>query len=203
VTSTFIAQRKLGFLIVFGLLLGIGVFQAIFLSGQFNMNLLNTDVLLVSEPLYLLLMSMGLSTLILIEVNNLQEFHIDKFTIITFILGVLLIAAAGFTGQLCSPIIGVVGIAIIIVFLVKKPNIPRTNLRWTVIGILLSSLSVALLAIVEIYVRPNRLPSELLQKPIVPTVLGVILRQFSGVSLEELLFRGFLWGYLRQFGWKV
>jgi hypothetical protein len=170
VTSSFIVQRKLGFLIVFGLLLGIGVFQAIFLSGQFNTNLLNTDVLLVSEPLYLLLMSMGMSTLILIEVNNLQEFHIDKFTIITFILGVLLIAATGFTGQLCSPIIGVVGIAIIIVFLVKKPNIPRTNLRWTLIGILLSSLSVALLAILEIYVRPNWLPSELLQKPIVPTV---------------------------------
>lgn len=201
-----IAQGGLGFIIACGLLLGIGFIQIAVLVQQFNPYLPKTEVLITSyfSYAYVVMLCIGLTALIWIEIRNLEEFHIDKFTIITFILGSLLRPRVGIAGEAYfSGLVRLSGILIVIVLIVKKPKTLRTNLRWSLTGIIAGSISVILIAILELYLRPTWLPSPLLQNSTAPTVLGMIFKQFSmGVPLEEIWFRGFLWGYLRRYGWE-
>ena len=152
--------------------------------------------------IYSIAMHLMLSILVLIEINTLEEFHVDKFTIITFLLFSILRPRFGFFGEnFFIALIGLASIAILVALLVKKPKLPKANLRLSLTGILAGVTLVILLFYIESAFRRPWSPTPLLKNSITLSFINLIVQEFSsGTLLEELLFRGFFWGYLRRQG---
>jgi hypothetical protein len=193
-------KKRLGLWIVLGLILIISVLQLIpFLGLDPNFEQLISQVLAYLYYAYLVLIYLSLSILIFIETENLQEFHIDRFTLITFILGSIIRPRLGLYGEnVFLLLIGSAGIFVALTLIRKKPKIPITNLNWVKVGIGISSAVVIVLTLLVLtfpYASAHFINSK------ISTALGLILREFSSSPMiEEILMRGFLWGYLRREG---
>ena len=132
--------------------------------------------------------------------EDTEEFNIDKFTIITLILFSFLRLISGNSYFLI--LIGLASVLVIVTFIVKKPKILRTNLRWTLLGIVISIVALVLLTQFELLLRHKWIATPLLQNSLAITAIIHIEQELSFISLpEEILFRGFIWGYLRREGW--
>ena len=132
----------------------------------------------------------------------LEQYHMDRSTII------LLVVTGIFRSRLNSVYDGffkliILLFAILILFFLLKywRNIPRTKWSWVGVSLLLS-LIVLPISIIETFQ-----PGVFLNMQITPS-LGIflirdIIYNLSFISLyEEILFRGILWGYLREIGWN-
>lgn len=142
--------------------------------------------------------------MLLLEIDHLSEFHIDKFTIVTLIISLLLRPKLGVSGEIFySGLVRIYGLVIIICLLVKRPPLIKTNIRWSLAGIFIGIVFIVIIALLELYLRPKWLILDPLKNSIAPIVFGTIFREFSnGVPQEEILFRGFLWGYLKRNDWE-
>ena len=186
------------------ILLVIAIFQFTLLIDQFTPVFLNVEVSLSSYFSYVAFVtaSIGVAALIWIEKENLEEFHVDKFALLTFILGSLLRPRIGILGEECFAGLAILsGISMAIVWIVRKPRIPKTNRHWAFLGIIAGGIFAILIVAFGLSLQLKGHASPLLQNGLFSTVLGQMLRQFSdGIAFEEILFRGFVWGYLRRFG---
>jgi membrane protease YdiL (CAAX protease family) len=151
---------------------------------------------------YSTLMYLILSILLCIEMRNLEQFHIDKFTIITFIVGALVRRKTGIPIEFVFFILIGFGGLLVVTQLLKRPIIPRTSLRWTFLATGVSCVFVIAIALFELKFRdPWALP-PLFRHNLAATVIGEIVKELSfGALIEEILFRGFVWGYLKTIGW--
>jgi membrane protease YdiL (CAAX protease family) len=149
-------------------------------------------------------MYLTFSVLIGVESKNLEEFHIDKFTVVTFILGSILRRRIGIpTEGFFLILIALSGILVIFILISKKPSLPRTNRRWVFVGMVISVVAVIMITLLEVLFRNTWAVTPLFRNNLVATVIGEIVREFSfGALIEEILFRGFLWGYLIREGWS-
>lgn len=136
------------------------------------------------------------------EWKNLAEFHIDKFTILSFIISSLLRRRLGLPGEVFFVVVvAIAGIFVAITWARKKPSIPQTKINWVLVGILISSIVVVLAALVELAFRGTWILPDLTGKNLVVIAVSEIVREFSfGALPEEVLFRGFLLGYLIRKG---
>jgi membrane protease YdiL (CAAX protease family) len=152
---------------------------------------------------YRLIIYTVLGIIVLIEIRNLAEFHIDKFTIATFLLSSFLRQRAGIIGEeLFLIFIASIGISIILALIVIKPKILETNFKWALTGLAIGLLVIFAMTLIELFLRDPWQLAPLFRGNLSTTVFSHIVRQFSlGALTEEILFRGFLWGYLRRRHW--
>lgn len=144
-----------------------------------------------------------LAVLIIVELQNLEEFHIDKFTLLTFILFSLLRRRLGVVGEsFFLGTIGFSGVAVAVVLIVKKPRMFRTKFNWVVVGLICAVSLVILATYTELQLRDTWALTPLLRDSIPLTAVSQIIKDISSSALlEEMLFRGFIWGYLRRKDW--
>jgi len=201
----FVPLKKIGFASVILLIAGISVLQITFLLQVLAPDIFSayTGSISYISRFYGSIVYIVLGLVTLIEIRDLDRFHIDKFTLVTFILGSLVRQRTGIIGEgLLLMIIGLIGVVIIIVLVVVKPKTLRTSFRWALAGIAVGSICVILLTLLELFLRHTWQLTPLFRGSLIATVINYISREFSlGALMEEMTFRGFLWGYLRERNW--
>ena len=141
--------------------------------------------------------------LITVEIKNLEEFHFDKFTMLAFVVSAFWRQRLGVSSEFYFiGLIALAGTMILIAIWRYKPIIPVTDLRWARLGILFGSVCVILMAIFELLFRDNWNPILFIKNSAVLTTISQLSNQMSFIPIEEILFRGFLWGFLGRLGWK-
>jgi membrane protease YdiL (CAAX protease family) len=198
----FAPKKTIGIQIVYGLLLIILLLQTIpFLVSKLNFELISSQALSYLYYVYITLMYLSLSVLIYFEVEKLEEFHFDRFTVVTFVLGSIIRPRLGIRGEgVFLILIGLAGILVICTLILKKPSIPKTKLQWVIAGIVISSMAAILLTLLGFTLWS---PGENINNIRVMNVLSLIVIEFSSAPImEEVLLRGFLWGYLRRKGYS-
>lgn len=203
--TSFASRSKTGIILVSVLLLIVLLFQVVSLLGWRAPNLANSTspILGYLTSFYATLMYLVLAVLIGLEAKNLKEFNIDRFALATFILGSFIRRRFGLPGEESFLIlIGLAGAIVIATFVVKKPSVPRTNIKWVLVGILISAVLLILIFLLELLLREAWAVMPLFRGNLSATVISEIVKELSfGALIEEILIRGFLWGYLRREGW--
>lgn len=179
------------------------VFQLVQLVGvslNLRFNAEHAAILGYLNYLYSIVMHLILILLVLAEAKNLEEFHVDKFSIITFLVFSILRPMYGFWSANCFLVlIALTSITTIILLIRKKPKLLKTNLRFSLLGIVAGAVLLILLAYLALAFGFIWSPVPLLQNSTILGPVALIAREFSsGALLEELLFRGFFWGYLKR-----
>jgi len=197
--------KKIGFASIVILIVGIASLQLVFLLQILAYDFFSAYAESISyiSRLYGSAIYITLGTVILIEIRNLDKFHIDKFAIATFILSCFLRQRSGITGEgLLLIIIGLIGALIVFALIMIKPKILRTDFRWALVGIALGFASIIVITLLELLLRHTWQFAPLFRGSVIATVLNYIAKEFSlGALMEEMTFRGFLWGYLRERSW--
>ena len=204
--SSYTTKPKLGITVVVLLLVVILVLQIVFLIEEIipTFTLGNFPLFSYFSYSYVTLLYIAFSVLIGVESKNLEEFHIDRFTFATFVVGSILRRRIGIPIESFFLIlIAFSGIFVLFILVLKKPSLPRTNIRLVLAGIGISSGTVVLIALFELLFRNTWAVMPLFRNNLAATVFGEIVKEFSfGALIEEILFRGFLWGYLKREGWS-
>ena len=129
----------------------------------------------------------------------MDEFNIDLFTVVSLLL--FLFLRLIFDERYLLIIIVVSCGVVVFAFIRSKPRIVKTNLRWTLLGIAGSVAVLVLIIQFELLIRRTWAAGSLIQNNLILTVIIKIAEQFSYTSLpEEIIFRGFVWGYMRRKG---
>jgi len=198
--TNLLAENKTGTKLVYMLLLVIFTLQLAGFIGETSLNFAQaiSPVLVYSVYIYVTLMYLVFSVLINLEIRTLEEFNVDRFTIVTFALASLIRPRVGLPGEdFFLILIRFAGIFVVFTLILKKPNIPRNKIRWVLIGVAISGVTVILITLFELAFRDIWKIMPLYRNNMFSTVSGEIIREFSfGSLIEEILFRGFLWGYL-------
>jgi hypothetical protein len=151
-------RKNLGFTLLIIVITGVAILQLIFLVTELNPYISKTYSTGISYLSYgyHVIIYFTVTTLILIEINHLEEFHIDKFTLLSFIFFAFLRQRTGIAGEgFFLLLICLAGIATALAWFIKKPEIPRTNLRWAVAGAVIGGVSLILILIIELLLRHN------------------------------------------------
>jgi membrane protease YdiL (CAAX protease family) len=137
-----------------------------------------------------------------IEKEHLEIFHIDRVSLIVFIFS----SNYFFRHQYNVPneklflvIISFAGILAAIVLAKNWQRIPQTNFRWVIIGLLMTSIILIPANYID-YVA-NYTYSDTKFDLLQWTTTSIVYNLSFVSVLEEFLFRGFLWGYLRKMEW--
>jgi membrane protease YdiL (CAAX protease family) len=198
-------KKNLGFTLIYTVIAGVVALQILFLIAEFDPYFRHTYDATINYLIciYYIIIYFAVSVLIWIEIKHIEEFHIDKFTLIIFILSALFRRRLGINGENYFLIlIGLTGISTIVALIVNKPEISRTNLRWALTGVVVGGVALIPITLLESLLRGSWLPTPLYQNNVVVTVIRQIVYEFSFTApIEEILYRGFLWGYLRRKGW--
>jgi membrane protease YdiL (CAAX protease family) len=193
-----------GFRLTALMIAGVLFLQFLFLLQELGIIFIYSDSLVVTyiPIIFTTIMYLVLAVLIWMESANLQEFHIDRFTIFLFIFSSIIQIRSGIRGELVFVVLMVLsGISMFILLVLRKPPVHETNLSWTNRGIVAGLLVIVFLFIIEFLIRPPWTTMPLIGNSVLSTTIGLMATIFTAAPLEEMLFRGFLWGYLRRFGW--
>jgi len=196
---------KIGVKLILPLLLVIFALQVTTLIGDINSKFAQAISPILWEVfyIYVALAYLFFAVLITIESKALEEFHVDRFTLAIFVLASLIRHRTGLPGEdFLIALIRLSGIIVVFTLIVKKPNVPRTSIGWVLIGIAVSTVTIILIILFEIVFRDSWEVMPLYRNNMFSTVSGEIIVEWSfGALVEEILFRGFLWGYLKRKGW--
>jgi len=201
-------REKLGFpfvIFVIACLIIAQVLQIYFaVHAQLSMEPLSPLNELYPFYIYHVVAHLIIAILIWIEKNNLEKFHLDKPTLFIFILSCFFRTRYQMDGEIYFlVIIGFSGLLVILVLFPIWSKIPKTEFKWVWIAVLL-----ALLALIPISnIDLSQFDTALNRSIFLPNIFRGITRQtiaelsFS-IPVEEIIFRGFLWGYLCRLGWS-
>jgi hypothetical protein len=196
--------KRSGFVLVIIMLCGIAVLQVVFLFQVLAHKLLPVSSEQINKISfsYRSIMYIITGIVILIEIKNLDKFHIDQFTVATFILSSFL-RTKTVEDIIFRVIIGLIGVLIILNLISAKPKIPRTNFKYSMISIGIAGISVVLIIILELFLRDHWQTPPLIRNSLITSILNGMIKEFSiGAVTEEMIFRGFLWGYLQKLSWN-
>jgi membrane protease YdiL (CAAX protease family) len=197
-------KNIIGLITTFSLIISIFIINFLSLFVQlFN---LSSEIINISEYILILVFYIYLIIIIWIEQNHLQEFHIDFWTIILCIIsGTILHTRLGISGELnfiillwiCS---GIILIEIILFY----RKVPKTKIRWIKYGILLAIIVLIPIVAIESFQINYWLKQISYPKgQFISEIYKSIIFSLSWLApLEEILFRGLLWGYLIRVGWR-
>lgn len=191
-------------LLIFGLTIWILILQFVFLiESIFPQSVSFNETIRYIAIAYRTAMHVVVAALLLYEMDNLTEFGIDKFTVATFIIGSFLEQRLDIKGDVYFHAIrGLVGLVVIAALFKRKPNLMQTNVSWSLVGIVFGAIAIAFIFYIELVLRGIWVFAPLLQNSLPLTISNLIVRElFTTAILEEVLFRGFLWGHLRRLGW--
>ena len=137
----------------------------------------------------------------MLEKEKLAEFHLDRATLlVAIIFGIIRISNRGINDEILYK--AAVFLMTLILAYISMKNwqfIPKTNWVWFRVG-LLSCLVIFPLAFVEMF-NQGKYDITLLKVPVWVDILRGLLTNLAFTTpIEEIVFRGMLWGYLRRFG---
>ncbi len=143
------------------------------------------------------------------ERNDLINFNIDRSVLTIVLVGIIFRTSTSRTNVLIILELAFLLVALLIIIVLRKGklNIPKNrnaDYRW-IIGSFLIGILLSLFFTIPVMVNNNE--GCLAAKPdfvsLVATLISNILNELSHASIpEEILFRGFLWGYLRKIHWQ-
>ncbi len=142
--------------------------------------------------------------LIFIERKNLADFCLDRFSIVALVLVSIIRMRFQVSGEnFFLGIIGIAGFISGIVLITRWPFIPKSDWRWIWIGLLVGCILAIPVGLIEIFSGYLLLSARTSLSPH-PFILVLLNRTFFTLSfasvIEEIIFRGFLWGYLLKIG---
>jgi hypothetical protein len=184
-------RKNIGLILVGFLIICNNVFNIIMLSMHIHL-----------ENYFILLMYITLTSIIFIERNNLQVFKIDRMSLVLLIFSAFARRRLAFEYENIHLIlIGICGVIILIICIMKWKTLPIPSMKWIIIALLLPCL-----LIIPFSFFQNNISSTIEKYLNYPEVFNILLFRnlfylLSFVTpLEEFLFRGFLWGYLIKIG---
>ncbi len=151
------------------------------------------------------------------ERDRLPEFHIDKLALYTIILfkpvqTVLLSVLVDPTDPLAFPnflslVCWAIAIALLVALWINRPGLvkfSKVNFKWFGIGVGVGLLAALLLGFpMSLQVDRTQLSGPVKILSLLVDVLPLFFYQLGYAAVtEEPLFRGFLWGVLKNAGWK-
>ena len=194
-------KNKLGLILILIVLLQIVVVQITSFFGT-------TTMFQYFKYIYTTTVYLSLSALIWIERENLEDFHLERLTLYIFIFSSLFRRRLGVNGEeYFLLVIGLTGISTIVAMFVNKSRIriPKTNSGWVLTGLLVGIIGTIPISLIQAWQSQlfNMWPyNSFLSDNISLDIVRQIIYDLSFASLiEEMLFRGFIWGYLRKLGW--
>jgi len=164
--------------------------------------------------IYLVATSVLLAILIWQERDHLQNYNIDSWTVGMFLVGkpiefIIILSGVEMKPASTIPLYAVyIAVAIGLGWALRSrwTQLPKPNhflLKWILLGIVLGIGFGALGGFAILAQIPISLIGASVARALTPSrALSLILFQAASAGIsEELLFRGFLWGYLRKLGW--
>ncbi|HND47765.1 MAG TPA: CPBP family intramembrane metalloprotease [Anaerolineales bacterium] len=172
------------------------------------LKLSNKSIAEEGHILFLLMITLlGILTLVAplillwLEADKLDRFRIDKYSLFT--LGVCYLINLNYNRQnyVIFIIIGFSLIYLVKIYHKKKGGIISSDLLWSAKAFALASAFILAIVVFQISI------GSIVQIPLLTgNVFVIMLRQvfteLSFVPVEELFYRGFLWGYLISIGWE-
>jgi membrane protease YdiL (CAAX protease family) len=149
---------------------------------------------------YLMTSYAAIAATIWAEKDNLSSFHIDRLSLIALVFSMFFRRRLGIPGEgFFLFAIGLLGVACL-VFLVKHGSrVEQTRLGWALAGCLVGGFVVIPVTITE-SLQLRAIP-PLYSSDLILTVLRSVIYELSFAALvEEIVFRGLVWGYLRRAG---
>jgi membrane protease YdiL (CAAX protease family) len=137
-----------------------------------------------------------------VEINNLEEFHLENFSLITFVISSIFRTRYRVPGEGYFLVaIGLSGFLVVLALILNRSKIPRTKFKWALVGIVLGCVAGVLLANIEPFQFQTPISNSVFSNGVFTGTLRQVVNVFSFTSpIEEIVFRGFLWGYLGRLG---
>jgi membrane protease YdiL (CAAX protease family) len=145
------------------------------------------------------------------ERKRLEEFHIGYGALGIFILGpimfsiILRVMSFSSTPQnfISIPWLQIaIALSLLAALIVKRPNLQKVTVK-SVIWIIVSVVIGLVIGALSGYIISFAYPTQRGPAIAFPVFIFRFVRQLTqAATLEEPLFRGFLWGYLKRAGWK-
>ena len=143
-----------------------------------------------------------------LERKRLMEYHIDGLALILLLGAPVAVLIGSKTGGYALPgqeIKAVFAVVLLVTLLIRRPELSKRSAAQTGIQIGAAILAGAVLAILSGFLSSFQL-QETIDLSALPSVgrllYGVLYQLDYAAAAEEPLFRGFLWGGLRRYGWK-
>lgn len=197
-------QRKIGKLDKIGLLITLFIIGSIFISNLLILNPI--EALYYVDYVFITIVYAFTAILVWIVRNNLLDFHFDRWSLFTIVLtGSIFHRRLGLPGEIGFQILlWICSLSILLFIIIYRSKIPKTNASWTLSGLFIGLSALIPIALVETiipelsFVDPTNLSNNLILE-----VMRKLIYELSYVApLEEILFRGLLWGFLVRVGWK-
>jgi membrane protease YdiL (CAAX protease family) len=188
-------RSKIGFSLIILVLLEILIIQIMLLF--FNLSPYLTYAFITTGYLVIAL-------LVWLERRRLDVYHLDSLTLFAVCFSSVSRRRLGVTGEgYFLFLIGAAGIVIFAVAIMNRSLIPRTNLRWAIIGIFIGCLSLIPITILESFEAQEIVGNTSYPYNMILVIIRGIIYQLSFVApIEEILFRGLLWGFLSDLNWS-
>jgi membrane protease YdiL (CAAX protease family) len=135
--------------------------------------------------------------------DNLEEFHIDRLSmVILIIFGLVRIDNVGIPSQIYFKIIiFILSIVLLMLFLKKYRRIPGIGPRWIAVSLLSCLLVIPLAFIYHLLkITPPANFMSLKQGFFWNASRNILFDLYFVAPFEEIIYRGFLWGQLRRWG---
>ncbi len=144
-----------------------------------------------------------LTLLIFLEFNNLDDFFIDQASLVIFIFFCFFRRRLGTEGEIYFiSLIALFGFSILVFTIYKRAKTARPTIPLLLFSTLLAGITTILFTLTESIRSLNWYAPYYFSNPII-LIIRELVYQLSFVTIiEELLFRGFLVGYLIKFGWR-
>jgi membrane protease YdiL (CAAX protease family) len=141
-----------------------------------------------------------IAILIWVEINSLEEFHLENFSLIIFVISSIFRTRYRVPGEGYFLVaIGLSGLLVVLALILNRSKIPRTKFKWVLLGIIYGYAAGGLLANLEPFQYQTPLWESAFSKGVISGILRQAVNVFSfSAPIEEIIFRGFLWGYLRR-----
>jgi membrane protease YdiL (CAAX protease family) len=188
-------RPKIGLLLIIVILV-----QVFFLQFVQLFNIVNHYLAYV----YITTSYVVIAVLIWSEIKQLHEYHLEKFTLFLFIFSSLVRRRLGINGEVYFLlIIALSGLSVIVVMLLNRTCIPKNKIRWALAGAFWGCVLLILTVLCESFQWKIWIDKTLISDNIALIILRQVVFNYSfGVIVEEMIYRGFLWGYLRKIGWE-
>ncbi|MFV2045012.1 MAG: CPBP family intramembrane glutamic endopeptidase [Anaerolineales bacterium] len=161
-------------------------------------------------PILRLMMYGLIAAMLVVARNSLNEFRVDRFTLFVFVaFGLLASLPAGTDSNFWLGLIYFATALAAVVFAIRilrsrqlRGGWAPFDWNWLVIG-LMSSVALRLFLSALGRLVAGSTPLLQTERSITAGEFVIFFISFLGVAaVEELAFRGFLWGYLERRGWK-
>jgi membrane protease YdiL (CAAX protease family) len=169
----------------------------------------NGALLLLFLKVYQVITYLLIAYLIFLEKDNLRTFHIDRISIMIFLLfRTILFINWRSVGYLDFAILGINIITAIVLFtklrngVMREPILLR-NIGWIIVGLFFGTIyfGIQFFTVLFIFTGKPTIYLNFFQIQSIGLFLFGFVRSLGNEAIdEEPIFRGFLWGYLRQIG---